>query len=147
MKHWLSLFGLSPRFHPCSRCGKAIPDVVRFDQNTGSIGYLISKLLESGCYCGICGIWFCGKCSDRTKGLGSRNYKGGYLCLDCPQCKCEARTRIDIIKPDINPDDWDLFPIPNWLGQPLPAKTGWAILIGFLVVMVTVVAYVTLTNM
>ena len=81
---------------PCQFCGKQISQEARFEQNTGSIGYLVTWLGDAGCHCDTCDLWFCGACSGN---LGSDNIRDGQLCLDCPECRREAMQPILIVNP------------------------------------------------
>lgn len=103
MFNWLHLFRRRSRAHGpsahqgpergCYRCGKIVPPVVKYTTNPGSIGYEVSRRLNSGCYCEHCGIWFCGECSGPiNRVLHSRCFRDDFFCLECPECKREART-------------------------------------------------------
>jgi phage FluMu protein Com len=99
MKRLLALAISKVLGRSCTFCGKAVSRVIRYEQNTGSIGYQVKVLHDSGCHCKACGIWFCGECSDKSEGLGSGNFRDGHLCLKCPKCRREAQTPIVITNP------------------------------------------------
>jgi hypothetical protein len=90
----------------CFHCGKEVPSQVYFEQNTGSVGYLVKVLFESGCFCPSCKHWFCGPCSDKDDlGLGSRNFKDGYLHLRCRGCQRNSKIQIVVTNPSWRASD------------------------------------------
>src|SRR5947209_19835078 len=80
----------------CYKCDKLVREQVPFEQNTGSVGYLMGGILgQAGFYCADCRIYFCGPCSG-TKLVDSWSFEHqrGDLSIPCPLCHVKVSSPI-----------------------------------------------------